>query len=371
MTLGKLRKGPSGKAVAGTPGEGQVITTDSNGELTWRLPAIAQATNAPHGWSDPTELVATTGASRTFTLAPAGSVATYWRSGSPQRYTASQSVVWPNSQGIHFFYLDTAGILQTTQTSTTWEDAILGTSGLIPVWALYWSVSLGIVLRDLPETHTAEMNGRTHLHLHNGVGTRRYSGGLLAGFTIGDGSLNTHAQCSAGSVTIADEDLVFTFTDGVPQDLTPILQSPVFYLDGSSLWKRKTADGYPLLQGNSVPENAGDTRPSWNQLVGANWQLTETAINDYVLMHVMASTDRNEPLMTICGQATYLTLATARNGAHVEFQNLRGLVSLLSTEYTPLGSIIFQAGNYANAVKARVVLTDLGTNYLDIREGPR
>lgn len=371
-----LRRAPSGPTASvlqspiGTATEGHTIYADSSGIPAWSLEHTAQILHIPNGWINRAETTVTVnGGTRTLTLTPVGIDPPYWANGEQALYSASQSVIWPNTEGLHFFYLDTNGVLQTTQNPVLWTAAILGTGG-VTVWALYWSVAAGAIIRSLEERHGAGMDGATHYHLHNGLGTRRYSGGLLNGFTIGAGAADVDAQFAAGPVTIADEDMVFSFTDGSPQDLTPILLAPVFYLIGSE-WRRKAADTYPIIQAGSIPGTVG-TRLQYNPVPAGVGSIAEVPNNDFVLSHIVATTDIAEPIMAVAGQATYTNLANARQGANVEFRNLTGLLALLSTEFTPLGTVIYQTnGAYGNAVQGRVVLTDLGYDYVDLREGPK
>ena len=371
-----VRKSPSGEELdvlatpSGTATPGNVVRADDSGEPLWSQEFSGQAMFTPHGWVDRADTTVTvTGATRTLSLAPVGASAAFWRGGYPRTFTAAQSVVWPNVEGIHFFYLDADGVLQTTQNIAIWDAAILGTGGTT-VWALYWSTTNALPIRSLEERHGATMDGRTHYHMHRGIGTRRYSGGLLQGFTIGAGNDDADAVFGAGPVTIADEDLEFSYTSGVPQVLTPILQAPVFYLIGTD-WRRKPVDDYPVIQAGSVAGALG-TRLSYNQITGGSGALTEVTNNDFVLCHVFVSTDASEPFMAVAGQNSYTNLNNAREGATTELLTLRGLLALLSTDFTPLGTVIYQtSGGYGNTVLARVVLTDLGNDYVDMREGPK
>lgn len=331
--------------------------------------------NAPHGWVDPTlSTVTVTAGTRTVALAPAGAAPAYYWDRGIRRTLASTSVVWPDDEGLHFFYLDSDGALQVTQSESTWHGIIGGTAGGVPVWAVYWSTAgAGSVLRSNDERHSHLMLGSTHLHFHECFGTRRNYGGLLENFTIGAGSADADAQFDCEDTTVRDEDLEFDIVDDDLQALTP-LTAPVFYLDGSEAsptWLKKTADAFPVVQAGSVSGTTG-TRLQFNELSGGTWGLNEVSNAQFVLSHVFATTDSAEPIIVVLGQTDHTTLAAARAGAKVELRRLSGLLKLLSTEYTPLGSVIYQTNTgYTNTVKGRVVLTDEGLDYEDWREGPQ
>jgi hypothetical protein len=85
---------------------------------------------------------------------------------------------------------------------------------------------------------------------------------------------------------------------------------------------------------------------------------------NFILVHFFGTNDVNNKVIGVVGTQQYNNITAARTGAN-------GEISLLSdlpfTEFVPIGSVIFQSNNYSNAVKARVVLTDLGENYVDFR----
>jgi hypothetical protein len=66
----------------------------------------------------------------------------------------------------------------------------------------------------------------------------------------------------------------------------------------------------------------------------------------------------------VVGTQQYNNISAARTGANSE---ISALSDLPFAEFVPIGSVIFQSNNYTNAVKARVVQTDTGANYVDFR----
>jgi hypothetical protein len=101
---------------------------------------------------------------------------------------------------------------------------------------------------------------------------------------------------------------------------------------------------------------------------GPNWVLSEVSNNDFVLVHYFATTDVNEPVIGVQGQAIYTSAALARAGALTEINRIVGLSALLSTEKRAIATVIFQTATaYANVPKAKVVVTDTGANFVDWR----
>ena len=199
------------------------------------------------------------------------------------------------------------------------------------------------------------MDGVTHSYLHTILGARYLSGLALQNFTIGNGNNNAHAQFTSDEGSIRDEDILHT----IPAQT----QIPILYRQGQ-YWRKKAADAYPLIYSGSAGYTGANGRPAYNQYTGGAWQLTEMANTNFILVHFFGTNDINNKVIGVAGTQVYNNITAARTGAN-------GEISLLSdlpfTEFVPIGSVIFQSNNYSNAVKARVVLTDLGENYVDFR----
>jgi hypothetical protein len=298
--------------------------------------------------------------SLTFTIAPTGASFDYWIQGI--KYTVgSKSATITNTEGLWIFYLDSSEVLNATQTFT---QSILESGAICAI--IYWDVSAAAHILLAEERHGAIMDGTTHWYLHTVFGTQWISGGALGNFSVDQsGDVNAHAQFDCATVTIADEDIVLTTSDGSPQDLTPILQAPIYYLSGSGDWNKDAASDYTCKRFGVAD------RLAWNQFSGGTWSQVEIANNDFVLVHIFATNDVNEPIIAIQGQADYGNRAAAREGATTEINSLV-TTGLPSAEFTPLGTVIFQTSDsYSNAVKARVVSTDEGDNYVDFRDFTR
>lgn len=310
--------------------------------------------------------------SRTFTIAPAmlGGSFSLYVAGFQFIKSAAETYVWPDTEGLWFIYYDGAGVLQATQNSTLIAQIFSGAGAAVA--ALYWDAVSNLILREIDERHNIALPGSVHLYLHRYFGTAYESGLALGDFTIVGGVPNTAppAQFSCANGVVADEDLRRIIADGSPQNLAPVISLPVFYLDGASpgVWRRKAADTFPVIYSGTAGYVGANGRLPWNQLNAGTWQLTEVTNNDFVLLHIFASTDILEPIFGIQGQAVYTSAALARAGALVEINNLANVLALLSTEKRAIGTIIYQTGTaYGNVPKGKVVVTDTGANYVDWR----
>jgi len=292
----------------------------------------------------------------TLTIAPVGATFDYWVEG-VKHTVGTKTKAITNTEGLWFFYLDSSEVLQATQTFST---SILTENAICAI--VYWDVSAAAHLILADERHGTIMDGITHQYLHEIFGAQWLSGGALGNFSVDQsGDVNAHAQFDCGSVFIADEDITFQFTDGSPQDLTPILQAPIFYLSGSGDWNKDAATTFP------VKRFGASDRLAWNEFSGGTWSQTEVTNNDYVLCHIFATNDQTEPIIAVQGQADYNNIVSARQGATTELDNLI-TSGLPVVEWTPLGTVIYQTSDgYTNAVQARVVSTDEGADYVDQR----
>ena len=274
--------------------------------------------------------------------------------------STAQTVEWTDVEGLHYFYYDTDQVLQHT---TTFSPAfILGPDAFVAY--IYWDATNGVVILGNAqiEFHGAAMPGATHYHFHQTLGSQTYDGLALSGFVTGNGSLDSHAQFGVESGLIADEDLWHATAAVLSTTGLPIL-----YLDGAGANVRQmTKAGFAVLTDNDT--GAGTTgRLVWNEYTGGAWKTTTVSVNDFVLYHVFAvgTASGGSRVYAVMGQAEYGNAGSAREGALNEMGTLAQLLPF--AEIRPIGSIIFQTGNYANAVQAKTVLTDLGDFYVDFR----
>jgi len=290
---------------------------------------------------------------RTLTVARTGASFTIWQKGVPSTFSSDQSVVFPDTEGMHHFYFNN-GVLTSTTTFT--PDII---KDYVYVANLYWDATNNVaILGVCNERHEMYMDGATHAYLHLSRGSVFVSGLGLANFVPDDtGASATHAQFSLSSGVFFDEDITLS-----PSSIAVGASSvPILYLEGASaLWRATTPNSYFV-------RTAGTGRAAYNQFTGGAWQQTEVGNGDYVLAHIFATNSGLYPFVCVQGQAEYTTLNNARNGADTEVNSLV-LGDLPFQEFIPIGTVIFQTSNtYTNAVKSRVRTTAGGENYVDWR----
>lgn len=300
---------------------------------------------------------------RTFTIAPTGADFEFWVKGVKYIKSVAQDVVFPDIEGIHYFYFDTTGTLATSQVNTDWFNIIAGNGATVS--SILWDATNKEAIQISEERH-GFMPGTTHILMHLAFGMQWISGGILSDILSDQsGDLDTHAQLGVTSVSVIDEDLLFDYTDGSPQTITSPAQIPVFYLTGASgNWRKKVADDYPFIHSGTAGYTGAGGRAAYNEWTGTVWQLTEVTNNNFFLAHIFATNDISEPIISIQGQNEYNTIIAARAGAQIELDNLH-TVGLTSAEFTPIGTVILQTSNsYSNVPQSRIRTTDEGDDYI-------
>jgi hypothetical protein len=292
---------------------------------------------------------------RTFTISGTFS---YFSNG--RKYTSTgASIVIPDTEGLHHIYFDGA-----TLTSTTTFDFVIITTYAY-VAAVYWDATNDTAIIVANERHGAEMDSATHSYLHSTVGAA-FESGLSLGDIIagGNGNLATHAQLSVAAGAFRDEDIRHAIA-AMPLPA----QIPLYYRSGATgAWRRIAPTAYPVTTTGTVAGRA--TYNNENAGGAGIWGLSEVLNDDYVLTHIYATNDPNNPIIGIIGQATYLNTNAAEVGAEVEALNLKfGTIASLVPEFLLIATVIFQSqNNNANAVKSHIVATASGANYIDWRK---
>ena len=312
-------------------------------------------TNEPTGFVNTTDSVIAITDNRTFSIEPTSSQFQYYDQGVKYTVTSTDSVIFEDIEGLKAFYYegDTLSV-----TNTFDPDQLIGKSALVAI--TYWDATNNVTLGLGEERHGITMDGMTHRWMHQHVGTI-YIGGHALGdiVTDGDGSASTHASLSVASGTIADEDL---YMDATAK--TNPANIPVMYLSGTGTkWRKDTARDWPVK--NAA---AGNGYLAWNENDGSSWVQTEVTANRYVLAHIIRTnaTSSENQYIAVQGQDTYLTMGLAQDGAAAEL-NALVTAGLPMPEFMPLGSVIFQTGNFANTPKARIRPTEAGDDYVDWR----
>lgn len=338
---------------------GDVYTKIGPGNTEWRLstdwgPELRHKTGDPSGFESQTDsVISFNNATRTFTIAPTASEFTIWFHGVPHTFTAAQTVVIPNSDGMHSIYFD-GGVLKSTQTIS--EKTLILEYCL--VGAVYWSTVHQEALTVSDDRHQVIMDRTTHYYLHLTRGTAYASGLAINNFSItGDGTSNAHAQFGITSGTICDEDVTVNITATTTpsaifeQDINPIAHLPIIYRDGSSDWYLTSGDEYALCRVSGVPK--------YNQFSGG-WVLTTVPNGAFVATWVIAAPEITHPVMGILGQRYDTTIEAAKEN------NKWGDVSVSNFplgEYRLLYRVIFEIrSTFTNDVTARIVdVLDLRT----------
>jgi hypothetical protein len=311
----------------------------------WATSANAER-EEPNGFTNRTDsTISKVDGTRTFSVTPVGASFTVWVGGERYVKTTAQTVVWPDTEGLHWFYFDDTGTLVTSTTAPAFTDNAW-------VAMLHWDATNKVVLNDLgDERHGINMASVTHEYLHNTRGAS-FEEGLLPGNTDidGTGDDDTNAQFAIAEGKIWDEDLMHEILDSV-QDITPILNAPVFYRSGTTAWRRKTPDTFPFIYAGQ--EGAPGTRVPYNKDTAGTWSLAEVTNNNFVLVHVFATNDVTWPVITIQGQAEYNTIVAAREGATTEMTSLF-VEGMPVAEFLPIASFVLQtADGYSNTPKGR------------------
>lgn len=360
----------SGVAASSTsydPSSSYLAATNVQAALN-EVTSLNELTKEPSGFPNRSDsVISKNDGTRTFTIQPAAVSYDIYVRGKKVTKTSAEDVVWTDVEGFHYFGFDETGAFAHTTTVSLIETWILGDGALVS--ALYWDATSGQTIFWAEERHGL-MDGETHLHFHTSFGAQWLSGGQLQNITTdGNGTSNTHAQFSVENVSMADEDIRLSFTDGSPQDLAPIAQIPIYYRSGANGdWRKKTATDYPLIESGTAGYTGAAGRIAYNEYTGTTWQLTQVADNNYVLVHYFVSNEINEPVIGILGQTQYSTLSGATGSAASAALSLSTSEGLFSKEMALLGTVVFNTSSaYTNAIKAVVKAPNSSEDYLDYR----
>jgi hypothetical protein len=342
--------------------DGSAAWINTDGGTTWirtdgaAVPeAMGAVTNEPTGFEDPADSIISfsdAGPDRTFQIAPAADEFSFWIKGKEHVKSGTETIQSPDVEGLHWFYYDTAAVLQTTQVFT--ESLVLEKSLIAGV---YWDATNKKSWPLYEERHGKLMPGAVHLALHRAIHAY-YNSGLSLPDIVADGSGNDDASAQIGieAGTIGDEDILHSIAGQAKPASTVVL-----YKDGpNGYWRWGAATDFPLL-------TAGTGRAAWNEWTGATWQVTEADSGRFVNTHEFATNDIGPGFAVVMGQATYQNRNSAREGAKVELTQLN-LDGLPGPEWVSLGTTIWETRDtYTNAVKSRAVSPDGTATYVDWR----
>jgi len=287
---------------------------------------------------------------REFTISPVGASFDVYIKGHSFTKTGSSTAVLSNDPGNHYIYFDIDGILQST---IAFDPSLFENNAFVSI--IYWNTNTSEHSYFADERHGLVMDGATHAYLHTVFGARYLNGLALQNFVVdGSGDFSSDAQFQGDVGKIRDEDILI--------DLPLTSNIPVLFREGLQ-WRKKAADTYPIIYNGT----AGYTqaRLPYNQFTGGAWQLTQVTEGDFVLSHIFATNDIENPYVAILGVNSYTTIPSARAGAESEISSLSGLPF---AEFVAVGTVIFQTSTaYTNIPKARVRSAAAGENYVDFR----
>jgi hypothetical protein len=329
------------------------------------LTNYAPSTLVPTGFSSTNRtastLTVTDGGSPAFNITPTGASFSYYWHGTLYTKSAVDSIPFVGTEGMHYFYYNGATLTHTT----VFDVTFMQNTGVAMV---YWDATAS-ANKFLGDERHEFMPWENHYMEHYAEGTCWMAGGTLGDFTIGSGALDTHAEFSVSDCQILDEDIShMTGTKAIPAQL------PVWYRSGATAWRRIAATNAPIT-------TTGTGRMAYNRLLAGSWSLAEITNGRWALCHVFATNYKSatpgvspappgptDSVIAIVGIAEYTSVTNARTGANNEINTLQ-VNALPASEWSPLGTVIYQTDNgYANTWKSRIVLTDLGLNYVDWRQ---
>lgn len=331
-------------AITTRSGKGSPLT---NAEMDANLTSLNESQTVmgePMGHADITQsTISFNAGTRTFTIAPVGANFVVWCKGEKYTYTTAQTVVIPDTAGLHFIYFSSTGVLSTKMSYFTWdEDA--------PTSYVYWNATNNEAVYFADERHGVTLDWQTHEYLHRTRGAAIANGFAASGYTLsGDGSADADAQITIEGGTFFDEDMqIDIVSSNTPtantfeQDLNSPARIPILYLEGSE-WRITSPTDYAVKQGTA--------RPQYNLYTGGAWTLVDVTNTDFTCTWILATNNLTYPVVGIISQSN---LSTLNNAEAAVFEDL-DLPGFPSVEFRPLYKLIFQSNSsYSNTPHARL-----------------
>jgi len=346
---GDLSGTPTAPIVTKVQGQSFSSAAANVGEkLVWNGTAWAPATDPsgePIGHADKSESsIGFNAGTRTFTISPVSASFVVWCKGVKHTYTSAQTVVIPNTTGLHFIYFNASGVLSTQMTYFTWEEHA-------PTAYIYWNATTQQAVYFGDERHGITLDWQTHEYLHRTRGAAIANGFGASGYTTtGTGATDADAQIDIGGGTFFDEDMqVDIVSTNTPvagtwqQDLSGPALIPVLYLSGSS-WVLDSPTNFPFKVVSGVPQ--------YNLYSGGTWSTAPVANNEYFVSWILATNNLTYPVIAIISQAPTNQLSGAE-AMTFEGLNLNGFPSV---EFRPLYKVIYQyKTGFTNSIKASTI----------------
>ena len=334
------------RLVKGSP----LTNAEVDGNFT-SLNESIMVTGEPMGHANKSDSVLSFNAgTRTVSIAPAVTSFAVWCKGTKYTYTTAQTVVIPDTTGLHYVFFTDAGVLSTRMSYFDFENEA-------PTSYVAWNSVTQQASFFADERHGVTLDWQTHEYLHRTRGAALANGFSISNYTIvGTGSSDADAQFDLGGGTFFDEDLqvdIVSSNSPTPgtwqQDLAGPALIPVLYRSGTG-WVRDTPTNFVL--------KAGTATPRYNTEAAGVWGLTDVPNNQYSTVWIIATNNLTYPVVAIMGQAADNNSGQVEN---IEWSSLN-LDGFPSVEFRPLYKIVFQcSSSYTNTIKARF------TKVFDIR----
>lgn len=331
--------------------QGRAVSSDAPAageKLVWNGTAWEPSTDPsgePIGHADKSQSsISFNSGNRTFSISPVSTSFDVWCKGVKYTYSTAQSVVIPNTTGLHFIYFSASGVLSTQMSYFTWEEHA-------PTAYVYWNSTTQQAIYFGDERHGITLDWQTHEYLHRTRGAAIANGFAASGYTTtGAGATDADAQIDIGGGTFFDEDMqVDIVSTNTPvagtwqQDLSGPALIPVLYLSGSA-WIIDAPTNFPFKVVSGVPQ--------YNLFSGGSWSTAAVTNNEYFVSWILATNNLTYPVIAVISQAPTNQLSAAE-AMTFEGLNLNGFPSV---EFRPLYKVIYQHKNvFANSVKASTI----------------
>lgn len=269
----------------------------------------AKTTHDPGGFDNPDDVSITfANATRTLNIIPTDTTYDIWVTGRKYTKTGTDTKAHTDTEGNWYFYYDTAGVLQTSQSKWDYMSQI-------SVAHVYWDAvnNLGIIVSVGNHGTVLPQGVLEWMHASNKASAYE-SGFDIGNLTLdGDGSLDAHATFSVENGITTHADLEVASIDGTTQEMSPVLKIPILYLDGADGDLRRQAPG-------DFAAKIGTTGIQYNNWTGTTWETTDATDGYYVATFVYASTNRTSDgaVIGVLGQEEYATIADALERAIVK-----------------------------------------------------
>lgn len=295
--------------------------------------------------------------SRQFSIGPKSPATNYsiYNNGVKVVKNTIENITLPNSTALYFIYFNkTNNALSSKTTAFNFETDI-------PIAQIYYNADDAKAVFFGEERHGIRMDASTHKYLHNVFGTQYINGLSISNYSLsGNGSSNSDATIAIGNGLIYDEDIEANIihsnspSNPFEQVLNPIAVIPVYYKVGSGgEWTDTTANNYPVKTGTTI---------QYNLLNGGSWSASNSdnpSNNRYIAYWICATTQENEPIISIMGQRIDSSLLQAQSNNSWGGLNLNGLPIV---ELRPLYRLIYDTkSSFSNSPKGLLV------DILDIR----